>query len=550
MSEPRIGYQDGRTPLNNVISFLERVAATDPERVALYWLPNEQKAAWLADQTASLTHETMTYGELAGAVRAAAAGLAKLGIGKGDRVFLVVPMSPALYIAMFAVQRLGGVVVFVESWTRLESLGHCVRLVEAKAVIAPEKAYQFAGSAPGLVLPPIRIVVGPHTATYDGDLLALAATRETVPVCPVEREDTALITFTTGSSGVPKGADRSHRFLAAQHEAISRDLKYRPGELDMPTFPVFSLNNLAGGVTTVMPAVSLARASATDGAFLAAQIRALGIGCCTLSPWLLRGLSAASVPVPSLRRVATGGAPISSDDVAAFHRVAPNAQLLILYGSTEVEPIAHLDAAEMPAEQREEGVCVGEICQGLEAKLIRIHKGPVDAVGDWQDWEVPPGEVGELVVSGEHVCRRYYRSEDAFRATKIVEPDGTLWHRSGDLCRRDAAGRYWIVGRVHNAICRGGEWLYPVKPEVLMKRLPFVARAAYLGLPDEELGERAVAVAQFAEDAPEDAREQVLGVLADAGMAVDEFRQVDDIPLDPRHNSKVEYTRLRDMLNG
>jgi acyl-CoA synthetase (AMP-forming)/AMP-acid ligase II len=550
MSDLRIGYQAGCTPLNNVISFLERVAEAAPERVALHWLPEEQKAAWLADQSTPLVHDTMSYGELACAVRAAASGLARLGIGKGDRVFLFVPMSPALYIAMFAVQRLGAVAVFVESWARPESLGHCARLVEAKAMIAPEKAYQFVSAAPGLELPPLRIVVGAHAAAYDGDLLSMARNGGTVPICPVEREDTALITFTTGSSGVPKGADRSHRFLAAQHEAISRDLTYLPGELDLPSFPVFSLNNLAGGVTTVVPALSLARASATDGAFLAAQIRALGIGCCTLSPWLLRGLSAAAIPVPSLRRVATGGAPISSDDVAAFHRVAPTAQLLILYGSTEVEPIAHLDAAEMPAEQGAEGVCVGELCQGLRAKLIRIHKGPVSFDGDWQDWEVPSGDVGELVLSGEHVCRRYYRNQEAFNATKIVEPDGTLWHRSGDLCRRDADGRYWIVGRVHSAICRDGQWLYPVKPEVLMKRLPFVERAAYLGLPDAELGERAVAAAVFSGNAPDDAREQMLAMFSKAGVVVDEFRQVEDIPLDPRHNSKVEYERLRELLNG
>ena len=550
MNDPRIGYQAGRTPLNNVISFLERVAEAAPGRVALHWLPAERKAAWLTDQGAPLAHETMSYGELAGAVRAAASGLARLGIGEGDRVFLFVPMSPALYIAMFAVQRLGAVAVFAESWTRPESLGHCARLVEAKAMVAPEQAYQFVATVPGLELPPVRIVVGPHAGTYDGDLLSLAAEGGTVPVCPVGREDTALITFTTGSSGVPKGADRSHRFLAAQHEAISRDLTYLPGELDLPSFPVFSLNNLAGGVTTVVPAVSLARASATDGALLAAQIHALGIGCCTLSPWLLRSLSAAAIPVPSLRRVATGGAPISSDDVAAFRRVAPTAQLLVLYGSTEAEPIAHLDATEMPAEQGAEGVCVGELCQGLRARLIRIHKEPVGFAGNWQEWDVPPGDVGELVLSGEHVCRRYYRNEEAFRATKIVEPDGTLWHRTGDLCRRDDAGRYWLVGRVHSAICRRGQWLYPVKPEVRMKRLPFVERAAYLGMPDAELGERAVAAAVFSADAPDDAREQTLAALSAAGIVVDEFRQVEEIPLDPRHNSKVEYGKLRELLHG
>ena len=140
MSDLRIGYQEGRTPLNNVISFLERVAESAPERVALHWLPGEQKAAWLADQNTILVHKAMSYGELACAVRSAASGLAELGIGKGDRVFLFVPMSPALYIAMFAVQRVGGAAVFIESWARPENLGRCARLVEWYRGIAARRA--------------------------------------------------------------------------------------------------------------------------------------------------------------------------------------------------------------------------------------------------------------------------------------------------------------------------------------------------------------------------------------------------------------------------
>jgi acyl-CoA synthetase (AMP-forming)/AMP-acid ligase II len=463
-------------------------------------------------------------------------------------------MSPHLYIAMFAVQRLGAAAVFLDSWARAGQVGQCVALVEPKAMIAPEKAYDYALSLPEVALPECRVVVGAHRGSYRASLEDLASGAGSMPICPVEQDQTALITFTTGSSGVPKGADRTHRFLAAQHHAIDSRLPYRPDDLDLPVFPIFSLNNMAGGVSTVLPAIDLARPNPQDGATLAAQIRDTGVTCCTLSPSLLRGVAAHAARtgevLPTLRRVVTGGAPISSEDVAAVRSAAPRADVVILYGSTEVEPIAHLDAADMPDERGHEGVCVGRLCAGLRAAFLRVHRGniTVDSNG-LSEWEVPRGEVGELAVAGEHVCRGYYRNPGAVAATKIIEPDGTLWHRTGDLCKLDEENRIWIVGRVHNAIQRGGRLLFPVKAEIVMKQLPFVANAAYVGLPDAALGERAVAVYTLREDhaGAADAA-AVCAALEQAGVVVDEIRRVDAIPLDPRHNSKVEYGVLRARL--
>ena len=224
----------------------------------------------------------------------------------------------------------------------------------------------------------------------------------------------------------------------------------------------------------------------------------------------------------------------------------------ILYGSTEVEPIAHLLARDMPADSRAGGVCVGRIAEGLRHKLIRPQDGPLRLdSGGWASHLSADGEVGELIVSGEHVCRDYYKDPEAFARAKIVDADETVWHRTGDLCRFDAEGRLWFAGRVHSAIRRAGRILVPVEAEVLMNRLPFVEAAAYLGLPDETLGERAVAAfsvkpAVGGRDFADDVREALEG----AGLVVDDVVQVPEIPLDPRHHSKVEYARLREMLTA
>ena len=254
--------------------------------------------------------------------------------------------------------------------------------------------------------------------------------------------------------------------------------------------------------------------------------------------------------LPGLRRVITGGAPISSDDVTAFSAFAPKAELHILYGSTEVEPIAHLAARDMPDDTDGDGVCLGKVSEGLQYRFIRPTHDPVELDDQgWTAWEVDQGEVGELVVQGEHVCQGYWRNPEAFSRAKIRDDAGVVWHRTGDVTFEDQKGRLWMVGRVHSTICRDGELLFPVKPEVLMKRLPFIQAAGYVGVPHDQLGEEAVAAFSVREDHDvPDAEDQVRKCLSGADVTVDRVVRIDDLPLDPRHHSKVEYGELRRLL--
>ena len=124
-----------------------------------------------------------------------------------------------------------------------------------------------------------------------------------------------MITFTTGSSGTPKGANRTHRFLAAQHYALHSNIPYEEGDVDLPVFPIFSLNNLAEGVATVIPGFDVGVPSEIDVPALLAQFKACGVTCTTLSPSLLNRLSSFclknNIKLPDIRRVVTGGAPVS-----------------------------------------------------------------------------------------------------------------------------------------------------------------------------------------------------------------------------------------------
>jgi len=230
--------------------------------------------------------------------------------------------------------------------------------------------------------------------------------------------------------------------------------------------------------------------------------------------------------------------------------------VMVLYGSTEAEPMAHISGREMIAlptnedpEIIERGVNVGEIYEKLDFKFIRIHRDPVDlAKTPWAELEVEMGKVGELLVSGDHVCRDYYNNPGAFAKAKIADGE-KIWHRTGDLGFLDSDKRLWIVGRIHNVIERAGECFFPVQAEILLKRISGVKRGAFLGFPCSKLGNKNVLAVELDSGADvSKVRDEARRIFRKNEIVVDEFYQVAEIPMDPRHFSKVEYGILRDKI--
>lgn len=561
----RFGYYDGVDANNNVASFLKDHKTKFPMRNILTWVNPADIKNWNGDINTPLPHQSVKVAELDHLVAILSTEFINLGIKSGDRVILFLPMSLYMYASMFALQKMGAIPTFLDSWARRDQMGVSAQVAGPMAMISADRAFLYLADVPEIAQIKIKIVAGEVTSqiSYSARLEDLLQGKIPSEITPVEKEHTALITFTTGSSGTPKGADRSHRFLAAQHYALNRHLPYAEGDKDLPVFPIFSLNNLAAGVETVIPAIDVGSPAATDAQVLYVQMKSVGVTCTTLSPSLFNALANfcidKNLSLDFLKRVVTGGAPISRDDVARMKSVAKNAEILVLYGSTEVEPMAHIEAEEMLAETQdpdpeivEAGVNVGALDSGLETKFIHINKDAifVKSKTDWSKLEVPAGEVGELIVAGEHVCERYFNNEEAFFRAKIKDEKGVVWHRTGDLGKLDKHQNLWIVGRVHNAINRKGVYFFPVRAEIILKKFPFVHRAAFLGISDPELNEKTYAVFS-SEDKNlniEEAKNQIRRVMEKNQFIVDEILHVDDIPMDPRHHSKVEYEVLKKII--
>ncbi len=505
--------------------------------------------------------ETWTFAEFEARVDWMAAGLRAEGVEPGDRVILMVPMSLQLYQALVAVLKVGAVAVFVDPWVGARQIANFAAYAEPRGFIGVGKSHLVR-----LFDKTLRTL--PVTVTTGGRFLCVPARRSWLEVerCAgiqrphrVLEEDTALITFTSGSSGVPKGADRSHRFLTAQRDAINGAFPSEPGDVDMPTFPVFSLNNLANGVTTVIPDVDLRRVAEADGARILEQIDEYGVNTAAGSPpffdRLCDALEAADRRA-TFRRVLTGGAPVSDRQLKRWRRWMPDTEILVVYGSTEAEPVAHVDADERltlsASDVARPGYCVGRLVDTVEGKVIPIRRGPIE-IGDGAlaELALAQGEVGELLVRGESVCTKYFRNPRAMAENKIVDEEGRIWHRMGDTGYFDEEGRFWLTGRVHSTILRGEEELQAqVVEQVARGDDERVVQVAALGESDRAGGDERLVVVVYGGEGfsgdPQTLCGDVERRLQEAGIAADEVCvSAEPLPVDPRHNSKIDYGALR-----
>lgn len=526
--------------MTNIVSVIDRFSKEKPDRKALVWI-----------SPTALVHDGITWSELNRKVALVAGGLLDFGIKPGDIVMIYMPMSLELYLALLAVGRIGAIAAFLESWAKEIHLESCSKLMHPKAFISHN-------DLSGLGIP-LKIIIGDKVPLGGISFSELEAKGKTAEILPVDDGATALVTFTTGSSGIPKGANRTHGFLKAQHDALSQAFPYAPDDLDLTAFPVFLLNNLAGGVSTVLSAVDLGNPKPEDVKILTEQILSTKPTCITLPPSLVWHIAKfceqGGIYLSSLKRTITGGAPVGPEMIKAYKKIAPNSKFVVLYGSTEAEPVAHIEGEQILRDlgqtgEKQIGVCVGTPVAGIKTHIVKINRAPIVlGKNGWSELDVAHGEVGELLVSGPQVCKDYYNNPEAVRVNKVKDGD-VVWHRTGDLAYFDSKGMLWVVGRVHNAIQRKGSWYYPIGAELIIRKLAFVKQAAFVGIPDPDLGEKTVAVFSTFEK-PKEAeklKHLVKKELEKKNIPVDLTVYMDAIPLDPRHHSKIDYNRLKEEL--
>ena len=488
----------------------------------------------------------ITYGAFVRHVAAVAAGLAERGIAPGDSVLLFVPMSIDLYVVLLAIHHLGATAVFLDAWAGRKRLEVAIRAARPQAFVGSPRAHLLRITSPALRAIPRSIVVG---RGWSSDRLARPA--DARPPARVAPEAPALVTFTTGTTGVPKAAVRSHAFLWAQHLALHDHLRLRPEDVDLAMLPVFALSNFAVGCTTVIPEFDPRRPAEIDPQVIHRQMLAEAVTTTTGSPAFFENLATWCRDTGQrlhVRALHTGGAPVLPP-LARLLTSTVTGEVHVVYGSTEAEPIAGIEARAMlgAMEEEGEGLCVGMPVQSIRLKIVRPWDSPIElGRGGWEPWELALGHVGEIVVTGNHVLPGYAGDLEAERANKVRDGD-QLWHRTGDAGRLDAQGRLWLMGRIRSRVVRDGVTWWGLPAEIRALELPTVRHAAYVGRPDARMGQRA---ALCVETGSNDADDTLRSLLADAvaPYPMDEMHAFAHLPRDPRHRSKTDTGALLEQL--
>ena len=494
----------------NVASHLGRLARQQPERAALI----------------EPGGRSVSFSEMESRTAEIAGGLASLGLEPGDRVLLLAPMGIPLYEALIASLRGLYTLVLLDPSAptvaeNLARVGLSAFIGSAKAHLLRLKHGELRGLkryvSTGFTLLPHRRLDG-----LVGEALG--------PLDPPSDDFPALLTFTTGSTGRPKTVARSHRFLEAQRSILSEHMGLSEDDIDLPTLPVFLLNSLAAGATCVLPDADLRRVDSVDPARVIRQLQEHGCTSTSGSPAfyapLAEALLADGTTLPSLKKLFTGGARVPAALLEKLVRIAPNARVEVVYGSTEAEPIASISADEVlgetaAAERLGKGSCVGRPVPQIDLRVA--VPGHVEAL--------QTGTIGEVVVAGEHVNEGYFEDPEANAENKVAS-EGRTWHRTGDTGYLDERGRIWLVGRVNDMV---GE-LHPFMLEGRADAREWVRRSGLVAID----GEPVLAVA--VEDPPEGWSEE-LG--EELGVRVEE---VDTVPVDPRHNAKIDRRALCSKL--
>lgn len=446
------------------------------------------------DRTALIDGDGVSYrfAQVHGLAQTYAAGWHAKGVRPGDRVVIAMGIGVDLYASLAALWSLGATVVLPEPAMGLAGLRTAIRATQPKFFCAAGP-YIWVRFLPELWH--IKLLSPKHACS------------DTPPIPMTDAEGIALISFTSGTTGTPKAIPRSHAFLMAQWKAIAPLLQSETTEIDLVTFPVFVLINLAEGRTSVLPNWKMSKLGAVDPNALVDWITAHKCTRALLPPALCEKLIKAD-DTGTLHQIFTGGGPVFPDVIQDLQRINEHLSITTVYGSTEAEPIAHAHHIAQGY-----GLFAGK---PVDAVRLRI----VDT---------------EIQVAGDHVNIGYL--DPARDAETKVREDDTIWHRTGDAGYLDDQGRLWLLGRVGDQVITEKGMQYPFAVETAARMWPGVSRVALT-----EVNQLPVLVVEGNADLMD------IWHARAAKFGITDVRHILSIPLDRRHSSKVDRNALHKRL--
>jgi long-chain acyl-CoA synthetase len=410
----------------------------------------------------------LSYGDLDDGSARLATLLHEKGVQPGDRVGVMLPNVPEFPIAYYGVLRAGAIVVPMNVLLKRREIAFYVEDSGAKLLLAWHGFCDEAGE--GAAEAGAELIEVEPTAFA----ATLAELEPTPGLTETEEDDTAVILYTSGTTGKPKGAELTHANLARNADVSSRTTsEIAAGDVVLGALPLFH----SFGQTVAMNASLSVGACLTlvpkfDPGEALATMQRDGVthfyGVPTMYGALLHHPERESFDTSSLRICITGGASMPVEVLRGFED-AFGAKVMEGYGLSETSPVA---CSNHPDKERKAG-SIGTPIEGIEMQVVNENDEPV-----------AQGEVGEIVIRGHNIMKGYWQRPEA---TEEAMRGG--WFHSGDMARVDEDGFFYIVDRKKDLIIRGGYNVYPREVEEVLYEHPKIREAAVVGVPHDQWGE-------------------------------------------------------------
>jgi len=470
----------------------------------------EQTATIFGSMVGSrLMDAKLTYGQLDDAVNGFAAGLQKLGVGKGDRVAIMLPNCPQFIIAAYATWRIGGIVVCCNPLYVGREIEHLVQDSGAETFVVMSQFYERVKGIrantglkhvivtnikeyfPGMLKLLFTLakekkeghkvdISGDAGSHWFQDIMHNGTPRpEAVEIDP---DEVATLIYTGGTTGGPKGAQLSHYNLVSNAIALNIWVKSREAkDVLLAVMPYFHSYGLTVGMNVCI-ASALTIIQIPNPRDMVHVLKSIEThratyypGVPTMFVGLLNFPERGQYDLTSLRFAVSGAAPLAPETQDQFQAVT-GGQLLEAYGLTETSPCSTLDPIERPKHNS-----LGVPMPDTDVKIVDVETG---------EQELDMGEIGEIIIKGPQVMKGYWNLPTETENALRTGPDGQPgWFYSGDIGYMDDEGYFHISDRKKDMIIAGGYNIYPAEVEAVLFEHPKVKEAAVIGIPDEVRGE-------------------------------------------------------------
>jgi acyl-CoA synthetase (AMP-forming)/AMP-acid ligase II/lysophospholipase L1-like esterase len=411
--------------------------------------------------------QRLTYAEADAQAERLAAGLARAAGTARPKVACYLPNCLEFYLVYWAVVKLGGVIVPLNTWLSEENLGHIFARVQPDVLI-------HQGERDGLLLGKLPLPRAVFALQGQGErAFSRLAADGPAPRPAIAPDDPAIVMHTSGTTAAPKGAIMRHSDLMFNVTAAINAHQFVPSDVHLLVNPMFHCTALYSSLpSAACQASTIVITAETDAAALLRTIARHRVTTCLTIPTICQRLTAvpslADYDLSALRLIAYAGSMMPVSTIHALQKLFPGVDLHNFFGLTETISMTHVLTGEQ-AEERPDSI--GRLLPFVEAIVVDEALAPL-----------PAGQVGELLFARDNVIPGYYGQPELLD-TALVEVQGRTWFRTGDLACIDADGFFFIKGRKKDMIIVGGENVFSAEVEAVLMAHDGVQEAAIVGVP-------------------------------------------------------------------